>query len=115
MKTFTDLMFEALEDTLRLVLGENISNLIHSFTKSQSELKLKEISNNINDIIAYLEKLLGKEGAQIIQIISIKRLFLKLKQEYEEVEAHFLLLDELYKMKFELLVPLINRKTANHN
>jgi hypothetical protein len=115
METFADLMFEALEDTLRLVLGENISNLVHSFTKSQSALKVKEISNNIDDVIAYLEKLLGKEGAQIIQAISIKRLFLKVKQEYEEVEAHFLLLDELYKMKFELLAPLINEKTADHN
>jgi hypothetical protein len=31
-----------------------------------------------------------KEGTQIIQAISFKQLYLKLKQEYEEVEDYFL-------------------------
>jgi hypothetical protein len=115
MENFDDLMFEALEDTLRLILGESVFNLVHSFTERQAALKLKEVGNNIDDTIAYLERLLGKEGAQIIQTISIKRLFLKLKQEYEEVEAHFSVLDELYEMKFKLLAPLINEKNSEHN
>lgn len=108
-------MLEALNDTLRLVLGESVSELIRSLTERQPSLKLKEVGNNIEVIISYLEKLLGKAGAQIIHTVSIKRLCLKLKQEYEEVEAHFLFLDELYKMKFNLLVPLLNKKHSAYN
>jgi hypothetical protein len=115
MNDFNDLMFEALDDTLRLVLGESVSELIHSLTERQTSLKLKEVGNDIEVIISYLEKLLGKEGAQIIHAVSIKRLCLKLKQEYEEVEAHFLFLDELYEIKFKLLAPLLNEKQADHN
>ena len=115
MENFNDLMFEALDDTLRLMLGENVSKLIHSLIERQPSLKLKEVGNNIEAIISYLEKLLGKEGAQIIQTVSIKRLCLKLKQEYEEVEAHFLFLDELYEMKFKLSAPLLNEKQSARN
>ena len=115
MEKFNDLMFETLDDTLRLVLGETVSQLIYSLTKRQPSLQLKEASNKNEVAISYLEKLLGKEGAQIIQTISIKRLCLKLKREYEEVEDHFSFLDELYEMKFKLSAPLLNGKHSNHN
>ena len=108
-------MFEALDDTLRLVLGENVSKLIHSLTEKQPSLKLKEVSNKIELIISYLEKLIGKEGTRIIQTVSIKHLCLKLKQEYEEVETHFLFLDEIYEMKFKLLALLLNGKQSAFN
>jgi len=108
-------MFEALDDTLRRVLGESVSELIHSLTERQPSPELKQSGGNIETIISYLEKLIGKEGTQIIQTASIKRLCLKLKQEYEEVEDHFLFLDELYEMKFKLLVPLQNEKHSAHN
>jgi hypothetical protein len=97
------------------VLGENVSELIRSLTERQPTLKLKEVSKNIEVIIAYLEKLLGKEGAQIIHAVSIKRLCFKLKQEYEEIEAHFLLLDDLYELKFKLSAPLLNEKRPVYN
>jgi len=116
MENFNDLMFEALDDTVKLMLGESVSELIHSLTERQTSLKLKEAGNNIDAIISYLEKLLGKEGTQIIHTVSIKRLCLKLKQEYEEIEAHFLFLDELYEMKFKLSAPLLNKKHSDqHN
>ena len=115
MDNFNELMFEALDDTVRVVLGESISKLIHSFTERKTSLKLEEIGNNIEATISYLEKLVGKEGAQGIQATSIKRLCLKLKQEYEEVEAHFSFLDELYEMKFNLLAPLENKERSDHN
>ena len=115
MNNFNELMFEALSDTLRRVLGENVSELIYSLTERQPALKLKEFDGNLEVIISHLEKLLGKEGARIIHTLSIKRLCQKLKQEYETVETHFLVLDELYEMKFKLLAPLINRKHSDHN
>ena len=115
MDRFNDLMFEALDDTLKLMLGESISELIHSFTKRRQSLNLNEVSNEIESIIAYLEKLLGKEGAQIIRTVSIKRLCFKLKQEYEELEAHFLLLDQLYEMKFKLSASVTNKKPEAYN
>jgi hypothetical protein len=104
METFKELMFETLEETVRMILGENISQLINSLKQRQTSLKLNENGNNNDVNITYLEKLLGKEGAQIIQAISIKRLYLKLKREFEEVEKYFVFLDELYEMKFRLLV-----------
>ena len=115
MEKFNELMFEALDDTLRLVLGETVSQLIHSLTKRQPLLQLEEASNSNAITVTYLEKLLGKEGAQIIQTISIKRLCFKIKREYEEVEVHFSFLDELYEMKFKLLAPLQNGMYSTHN
>lgn len=116
MDRFNDLMFEALDDTLKLMLGESVSELIHTFTERQTSLKIKHVNNKNEVTIDYLEKLLGKEGAQIIQTTSIKRLCLKLKQEYEEVEAHFLLLDQLYEMKFKLSAASSeNKKPAAYN
>ena len=115
MENFNELMFETLGDTLRLVLGETVSQLIYSLSKRQPSLQLEEANNKNEVTINYLEKLLGKEGAQIIQTISIKRLCLKLKREYEEVEAHFSFLDELYETKFKLLAPLLNGKYSTHN
>jgi hypothetical protein len=115
MDNFNDLMFEALDNTLKLMLGESVSKLIYSLTERQASLKLEEVGNNIEVIISYLERLLGKEGTRIIQTASIKRLCLKLKQEYEEVEAHFLFLDELYEMKFKLLASSLNKAHSAHN
>lgn len=104
MDYFGKLMFESLNEAVRLVLGENICQLIYSFIKRQPSLKLEEVGDKIGVVTSYLEKLLGKEGAQIIQTFGIKRLCLKLKREYEEVEDHFVFLDELYEIKFRLLV-----------
>ena len=115
MKTFDDLMMEELGDTLRLVLGKNISKLIHTYQKKRAALKPQKIDNSMEDIITYLEKLIGKESAQIIQTISIKRLCFKLKQEYEEVENHFSFLDELYEIKFNLLAPTKSENQTEHN
>lgn len=103
MNAFDTLMFEALDETLKMVLGDSISKLVHSLTEKNLPLKMKENKKDIELILAYLEKLIGKEGTQIIQAASIKRLCLKLQQEYKEVEAYFLVLDELYDMKFNLL------------
>jgi hypothetical protein len=115
MENFSDLMFEAFDDTLKLVLGESISELIYSLAERQPSLKLKEPNKNIDSIISYLEKLIGKEGAQIIQTMSVKRLCYKIRHEYEEVEAHFLFLEELYEMKFKLLAPLLTKKKSANN
>jgi len=115
LDSFNDLMSGALDDTLRIMLGKSISELIHSFTKRKQALNLEEASNQIESTITYLEKLLGKEGAQIIRTATIKRLCLKLKQEYEKVEAHFLLLDQLYEMKFKLSVSTADKKPETYN
>lgn len=115
MKTFDDLMIEALDDTLKMVLGKDISKLIHSYKKRQTALKIDEIKDSLDDVMMYLEKLIGKESTQIIQTISIKRLCYKLKSEYEEVESHFTFLDELYEMKFKLLAPIKSEKQSEPN
>ncbi|MCW4034183.1 MAG: hypothetical protein NWF03_02335 [Candidatus Bathyarchaeota archaeon] len=114
MESFNELMFEALDDTIRAILGENISKLIYSATTKSAHQKIEKINKNSDLIISYLEKLIGKEGTQVIQSFTIKRLCVKLKQEYEEVEQHFSLLDELYETKFKLLAPVLSNNSP-HN
>lgn len=114
MEKFNELLSEALDDTLKLVLGERASDFIHSVVQRSPSPELA-VEEDIDATIAYLEKLIGKEGAQIIHAASIKRLCLKIKKEYEDVEAHFLVLDELYEMKFKLLAPLLREKKTSHN
>lgn len=114
MEKFDQLLSEALDDTLKLVLGENASAFIRSLVENQPSPQT-DVEKSIDDTIAYLEKLVGTEGAQIIQAASIRRLCLKIKKEYEDVEAHFVFLDELYEMKFRLLSPLLAKKETPHN
>lgn len=96
-----NLMFETINETVRMVLGENVSQLIYSFIQRQASLK--EVGKTNDIVITYAEKLLGKEAVQIIQTFSIKRLHLKLRPEYQEVENYFVFLDRLYETKFSLL------------
>ncbi len=104
-------MGEALKDTLRTVLGENVSGLINSLTEKHLATEVTQSNNNIETKISYLEKLLGKEGTQVIQKQTMKRLCQKLKKEYQEVEEHFLILDELYEIKLKMLSQVKSQKT----
>ena len=118
MDAFDTIMVEALDDTLRIVLGDRVSDLIHSLTKKHFETKITLNHNNIEFKINYLEKLIGKEGVQVIQKLTMKRLCQKLKKEYHEVEEHFLILDELYEIKLKMLSQLQIQKTKgaeSHN
>jgi len=115
MVAFDALMFEALDDTIRRMLGERTSELIRSLAEKKHFTKLEKTRDNVNAVILCLEKLVGKEGTQIIQTVSLKRLCHKLKKEYEEVEKHFLFLDELYRMKFKLASQITNEKNSAFN
>ncbi|MCW8802053.1 MAG: hypothetical protein OQK81_01715 [Candidatus Bathyarchaeota archaeon] len=110
MDAFDTLMVEALDDTLRIVLGDSVSDLIHKLTEKHLATKLTQKPNSMETKISYLEKLIGKEGVQVIQTETMKRLCRKLKKEYQEVEEHFLLLDELYEMKLKMLSQLQTQK-----
>jgi len=112
MKRFGELVFEALDDTMRLVFGESASMLIYTFMERHVMVKREEIGEKIEVFYSYLEKLLGSEGAQIIQTTSLKRLCLKLRREYEEVEAYFSFLDKLYEVKFKLLASSLKEERS---
>lgn len=56
---------------------------------------------------SYLEKLVGSEGAHIIRNTSIKRLCLKLRREYEEIEKYFQKALELNFYPFSLRIIFI--------
>ena len=105
MKGFGDLFVESMDTTLRQVLGESASELIYSLMERHAALKREEIGEKIEAFSAYLERLLGSERACILEAASFKRLCLMVRREYEEVEKYFSLLDELYEVKFRLLVP----------
>ncbi|MFQ6032457.1 MAG: hypothetical protein ACE5K2_05995 [Candidatus Zixiibacteriota bacterium] len=115
MDRFDELLFEAIDDTIRLVFGESASELIYTSMERQILLKREEVGGKIEAFYAYLEKLLGSEGAQIIQTTSIKRLCLKLRREYEEIETYFSFLDELYEIKFKLLASSLKEERSKCN
>lgn len=103
MKEFGELLSEAMDDTIRDVFGESASELIHRLLERQVLLRREEVGEKIEVVYACLERLVGSEGARVIQATGLRRLCLKLRREYEEVEVYFALLDELYEVKFKLL------------
>jgi len=107
MEEFDELMFVAIDDTMRQVFGEPASEVIFSFMEKHGSLKREEVGEKIEVFYAFLEKLLGSEGAQVIRNISFKRFCLKLRREYEDVEKYFSFLDQLYETKFKLLASLV--------
>jgi len=115
MERFGELLFEAMDYTIRLVFGESASELIYRFIERQVLLKREEVGEKIEVFYSYLDKLLGSEGARVIQSASLKRLCTKLRREYEEMETYFSFLDELYEIKFKLLVssPKEERSVCN--
>ena len=112
MEGFGELFFEAMDDTIRQVFGKFTSALIYGLMERQVMVKREEIGEKIAVFYAYLEKLLGSEGAQVIQTTSLKRLCLKLRREYAEIETYFSFLDKLYEVKFRLLAPLLNEERS---
>lgn len=112
MERFGELLFESTDYVVRQVLGESASELIYILMERHVSLKREEISGNVEDFFAYLEKLLGSERARIIQLTSLNHLCSKLRREYEEVERHFSVLDELYETKFKLLGSLLEQERS---
>lgn len=103
MKSFGELLFETMDDTVRKVLGESASELICRLIERHVSLKREKVGEKFEALFTFLKKLFGSEGAQIIQNTSLKRLYLRLWREYEDIERYFSFLDELYEIKFELL------------
>lgn len=112
MDRFDELLFETIDHTIRLVFGESAYKLIYGFVERQALLKRKQVDKKIEVLYSYLEKLIGPEGAQVIQVTSLKRLCLKLRREYEEIERCVSLLDELYEIRFELLASSLKEERS---
>lgn len=102
MERFGELLAKIIDDMMRQVFGETASKLIYRLMERHVLLKREEVGEKIEVFYSHLEKLLGSEGARIIQNTSLKRLCLRLRREYEEVEKYFSFLDELYEIKFKL-------------
>ena len=105
VERFGELLSEAINATMRRVFGESASELIYRLSERQAFLKREEVGERIEAFQAYLQKLVGLEISQIILATSLKELCTTLQCEYEEIEKHFSLLDELYEVKFKLLAP----------
>ena len=103
MEKFGKLLSETMDVTLRQVFGESATKWIYRLMERHVLLKREDVGEKIEVFYAYLEKLLGSEGAQIIQATSLKRLCLKRRREYEEIETYFSFLDKLYEIKFKFL------------
>ena len=115
MEIFDELMFGAMDNTIKQVFGKSASELIYGIAEGHLRLKREELGEKIEVFTAFLEKLLGSEKTQIIQATSMKLLFCRLQQEYEEVEKYFSFLDELYETKFQLLDSSIREKKSLSN
>lgn len=112
MEKFGELLSRSMDDTMRRVFGESASELIYRLMERHVSLRREEIGEKIEAFYAYLEKLLGSEEAQVIRATSLRRLYLKLRREYEEVERYFSFLDELYEIKFRLLIPSFKEESS---
>ena len=115
MESFVELLSDTIDDTIRQVFGESGSELIYTLVETHVFLKREEVAEKIEAFYSYLERLLGLEGAQIIQNTSLKRFYFKLWREYEEVERYFSFLDELYDIKFKLLIPSFKEESSACN
>jgi hypothetical protein len=103
MERFSKLLSASLDGTIRQIFGESASELIISLVERQAGLKREEAGKNIEAFHAYMLRLVGSEIAQIILVASLKKLCAEVQREYEQVESYFSVLDELYKIKFNLL------------
>jgi hypothetical protein len=112
MMEFGKLLSETMDLTIKQVFGESASELIYGFMERQASLKRKEIGEDVESFYSYLERLLGSERTQAIHVVSLRQLCLKLRREYEEVERHLLLLDQLYEVKFKLLAMNGNQESS---
>jgi len=112
VKGFGELLSETMYITMRDVFGESASDLIYRLMERQASLKREEVGEKIEAFQANLQKLVGLEVAQIILATSLKDLCTLLRREYEEIEKYFLLLDELYDVKFRLLVPSLKEESS---
>lgn len=105
MTKFGELWSEAIDITIKGTFGMSASSLIYELMERQASLKREELGEKIDAFHTYMEKLLGSEVALIVHASSLRILCDKLRREYEEVENYFSVLDELYEIKFKLLVP----------
>jgi len=111
VERFSELLSETVNTTIREVFGEPTSELIYSVIEKQGSLKREEVGERIEDFHCYVKKLVGSEVAQIILAASLKQLCVKLREEYDQIESYFSLLDELYEAKFRLLSSLLKEES----
>jgi len=112
VKGFGELLSETMSVTMMQVFGESCSELIYRLMERQVSLKREEVGEKIEAFQAYMNKLVGSEVAQIILATGLRGLCAGLRREYEEVEKYFLLLDELYDVKFRLLAPFLREERS---
>lgn len=110
MKKFDLMLSEAASIAMNKVFGNAASECIFEAAERHLSLVRHEVGQNFWVFHAYLERLLGQEQARIIQSTTLRFLCLRLKQEYEEIDAYFLLLDRLYETKFKLVGYLCEEK-----
>ena len=115
MKRFGALLSETMGITMKEIFGESASELIYRLMERQVSLTREEVGEKIDDFHAYVKKLVGSEVAHVILANSLKLLCTKLRQEYEQIESYFSLLDELYQIKLSLLVPSLQEERSACN
>jgi len=79
-------LFNTIDNAIKQVFGKPTSETIRGFLKRHILFEQEKITIKIEVFYSYLEKLLGPEGAQLIQTTSLKNLCLKLEREYKKVE-----------------------------
>ena len=94
---FSDLLLNAVDETLKEVFKEAGAKVIHNFLGNKCHLKRKEIGEKPEDFSAGLERLLGS-AAPMIEKSVLKNLCFKLRLEYEEKDG-FGFLDYLRELR----------------
>jgi hypothetical protein len=112
VERFDALLSAKMYDVMKGTFGESASTLIYCLMERQTSLKREEVGEKIDAFHAYLNRLVGSEVSQIILTTGLKALCRELQREYEEVEKYFSVLDELYEVKFKLLVPSLKEERS---
>ena len=115
MESFNKLLSEATNNVLTSLLGESISELVYGAIERYSQLRREEIGEKTEAFFDQLGKLVGSEGARVIQAVSLRHLSRRLEGEYEEVETYLSFLDKLNELKFALLAPSVNAERPGFN
>ena len=97
---FNALLFEAVDEGLKAVLGETGKEVVYYHLQSVYGLRKESISEHPETLIEFLNRLFGA-GAELIEMVILKKLCLKLGITHETAE-NIKLIDFIRKESLEI-------------
>jgi hypothetical protein len=102
--SFNRVLLKAIDETLSC-LGESSKTVLYHHLETTFKIKKKEIPNKIDDFSKALESLFGL-GAEILEIMFMKRLYDKVRAAGEPISCEWV----VPEMKFKEYVDLMKQR-----